>query len=98
VRHTSEEAWRELSHQGGPASAVGDSLIGTGFGGAGGSARAGLVGSHAEVADALVQYARAGISTFVLGAHPHLEEALFIGEHVLPLLRSLEPTLSQEAV
>jgi alkanesulfonate monooxygenase len=98
ARPTRDEARHELSHQGGSASASSDSLLGTGFGGRRGSALWGLVGSYAEVADALAQYARAGISTFILGAHPHLEEAFLVGEHLAPLLRSSEPTLSQEAV
>jgi alkanesulfonate monooxygenase len=51
------------------------------------SARAGLVGSFPEVVEALGEYARAGVSTFVLGAYPHLEEAYAIGEHVLPFIR-----------
>ena len=46
-----------------------------------------LVGSYGRVAEALSKYQQVGISSFVLGAIPHLEEAYRIGAHVLPLLR-----------
>ena len=48
----------------------------------------GLVGSYAQVIEALAAYAEAGIGSFILGAAPHLEEAYRIGEHVLPALRA----------
>jgi len=51
-------------------------------------AAASLVGSYAQVAERLDEYAEAGISSFVLAAIPHFEEAYRIGEQVLPLLRS----------
>jgi alkanesulfonate monooxygenase len=47
-----------------------------------------LVGSYAQVAAALEAYAQAGISSFVLAAIPHFEEAYRIGEHVLPRVRA----------
>lgn len=47
-----------------------------------------LVGSHAQVAAALEAYAQAGVSSFVLAAIPHFEEAYRIGEHVLPRVRA----------
>ncbi|MCC7680405.1 LLM class flavin-dependent oxidoreductase [Janthinobacterium sp. FW305-128] len=47
-----------------------------------------LVGSYAQVAAALQAYAQAGVSSFVLAAIPHFEEAYRIGEHVLPALRA----------
>ncbi|NGZ87332.1 LLM class flavin-dependent oxidoreductase [Duganella aceris] len=50
--------------------------------------RAALVGSYAQVIDALAAYADAGVGSFVLGASPHLEEAYRIGEYVLPALRA----------
>jgi alkanesulfonate monooxygenase len=48
---------------------------------------AGLVGSYVEVADRLEVFARLGVTTFVLSANPHLEEAYLLGEHLLPRLR-----------
>lgn len=47
-----------------------------------------LVGSYAQVSAALQAYAQAGVSSFVLAAIPHFEEAYRIGEHVLPALRA----------
>jgi alkanesulfonate monooxygenase len=47
-----------------------------------------LVGSYAQVSAALEVYAQAGVSSFVLAAIPHFEEAYRIGEHVLPALRA----------
>jgi len=45
-----------------------------------------LVGSHAEVAEKLVEYSQLGIDHFILSGYPHLEEAYWFGEGVLPLL------------
>ncbi|MBB5868841.1 alkanesulfonate monooxygenase [Allocatelliglobosispora scoriae] len=47
-----------------------------------------LVGSYAEVAERLSEYADLGMDEFILSAWPHLEEARRVGEHVLPLVRS----------
>jgi alkanesulfonate monooxygenase len=52
-----------------------------------GGAGTALVGSHAEVAALIEQYHAVGIDEFVLSGHPHLEEAYWFGEGVLPLLR-----------
>jgi alkanesulfonate monooxygenase len=43
-----------------------------------------LVGSHDEVADRLAEYAAVGIDEFILSGYPHLEEALRVGEEVVP--------------
>lgn len=68
-----------------------------------GGAGTALVGSHEEVAQRLIEYSRIGISHFILSGYPHLEEAYWFGEGVLPILerkrlwrnphpRSLVPT------
>ncbi len=46
-----------------------------------------LVGSHAEVADRIEEYASLGITEFIFSGYPHLEEAYWFGEGVLPELR-----------
>ncbi|MET8169593.1 LLM class flavin-dependent oxidoreductase [Streptomyces sp. NPDC005329] len=51
-----------------------------------GGAGTALVGSHAEVAALIKEYAALGIEEFVLSGYPHLEEAYWFGEGVLPLL------------
>jgi alkanesulfonate monooxygenase len=52
-----------------------------------GGAGTALVGSHEEVAERIEEYHRLGVDEFVLSGHPHLEEAYWFGEGVLPLLR-----------
>jgi len=74
ARHSDDEAWAELRRRGGQAS--------------GGTAAAGFVGSYENVAAQIADHARAGVSTFVLSAHPHLEEVYLVGERVLPLIRA----------
>ena len=41
-----------------------------------------------EVADRIEEYARLGIYEFILSGYPHLEEAYWFGEGVLPILRA----------
>jgi alkanesulfonate monooxygenase len=52
-----------------------------------GGAGTALVGSHEEVADRIEEYAELGIEEFVFSGYPHLEEAYWFGEGVLPVLR-----------
>lgn len=46
-----------------------------------------LVGSHEEVADRILEYASLGFDEFILSGYPHLEEAYWFGEGVMPILR-----------
>jgi alkanesulfonate monooxygenase len=47
-----------------------------------------LVGSHAEVADRMLEYHALGFDEFILSGYPHLEEAYRFGEGVMPRLRA----------
>lgn len=51
-----------------------------------GGAGTALVGSHEEVAERLIEYSRLGITHFILSGYPHVEEAYWFGEGVLPIL------------
>jgi alkanesulfonate monooxygenase len=51
-----------------------------------GGAGTALVGSHTEIADRIEEYASLGITEFILSGYPHLEEAYWFGEGVLPEL------------
>ena len=51
-----------------------------------GGAGTALVGSHTEVAERIKEYSEVGISEFILSGVPHLEEAYWFGEGVLPVL------------
>lgn len=53
-----------------------------------GGAGTALVGSHEEVAERIKEYHALGIDEFVLSGYPHLEEAYWFGEGVLPRLRA----------
>lgn len=52
-----------------------------------GGAGTALVGSHAEVAERIREYAALGIGEFIFSGVPHLEEAYWFAEGVLPILR-----------
>jgi alkanesulfonate monooxygenase len=52
-----------------------------------GGAGTALVGGHEEVADRIAEYHALGIDEFILSGNPHLEEAWWFGEGVLPILR-----------
>jgi alkanesulfonate monooxygenase len=52
-----------------------------------GGAGTALVGSHTEIADRIAEYHALGITEFILSGYPHLEEAYWFGEGVLPILR-----------
>jgi alkanesulfonate monooxygenase len=52
-----------------------------------GGAGTALVGSHEQVADRIQEYLELGVEHFILSGYPHLEEAYWFGENVIPLLR-----------
>jgi alkanesulfonate monooxygenase len=64
-----------------------------------GGAGTAMVGSHAEIADLVEEYAAVGIEEFVLSGYPHLEEAYHVGEGLLPELarRGLWPGSAAQA-
>ncbi|WP_405591939.1 LLM class flavin-dependent oxidoreductase [Streptomyces sp. NBC_01190] len=51
-----------------------------------GGAGTALVGSHADVADRVEEYHALGVDHFVFSGYPHLEEAYWFGEGVIPEL------------
>jgi alkanesulfonate monooxygenase len=53
-----------------------------------GGAGTALVGSHAQIIERIEEYASVGIEEFILSGYPHLEEAYWFGEGVLPGLRA----------
>jgi alkanesulfonate monooxygenase len=52
-----------------------------------GGAGTALIGSHAQVAERIAEYEALGIDTFIFSAYPNLEEAVRVGEDLLPLVR-----------
>jgi len=52
-----------------------------------GGAGTAIVGSHDEVADVIANYHDLGFDEFILSGYPHLEEAYWFGEGVMPRLR-----------
>jgi alkanesulfonate monooxygenase len=63
-----------------------------------GGAGTAVVGSHEEVAERLAEYESIGIDTFILSAYPNLEEAVRVGEDLLPRLEQREGPVSQWAL
>jgi alkanesulfonate monooxygenase len=47
-----------------------------------------LVGSYDEIADRIAEYHALGFDEFILSGYPHLEEAYWFGEGVMPALRA----------
>jgi len=93
ARETEEEAQfdaERFGQQSGNTYEVGStSLLRAGLSGKHTDAAATLVGSYEQVIEKLVEYAHAGVTTFILGAVPSLEEAYRVGEIILPEVRSL---------
>jgi alkanesulfonate monooxygenase len=57
-----------------------------------------LVGSFDEVAQALIAYARVGVTQFILSGWPKFDEMILFGREVLPRVRKLETALPLEKV
>ncbi len=74
-------------HNGSKANLEIEPNLWAGFGLVRGGAGTALVGSHTEVAAKIKAYHAIGIDEFVLSGVPHLEEAYWFAEGVLPLLR-----------
>ena len=53
-----------------------------------GGAGTALVGSHEEVANLIWEYHSVGFDEFILSGYPHLEEAYWFAEGVLPILHA----------
>ena len=87
---------REL-HGGSPGNLEVSPNLWAGVGLVRGGAGTALVGSHTEVADRIEEYAALGISEFILSGYPHLEEAYWFGEGVLPILRAARPLAASRA-
>lgn len=79
-RHRADGSWRDAR-----ALEVAPNLW-AGVGLVRGGAGTALVGSHAEVADRIAEYASLGIDEFILSGYPHLEELFWFAEGVLPHL------------
>ncbi len=58
-----------------------------GYGLVRGGAATTLVGSHADVAERIEEYHALGFDEFILSGHPHIEEAHWFAEGVMPILR-----------
>jgi alkanesulfonate monooxygenase len=47
--------------------------------------------SAEQVAERIAEYEAIGLDTFILSAYPNLEEAVRVGEDLLPLVRGRRP-------
>jgi alkanesulfonate monooxygenase len=86
---TQSEGQRRMAslHRGNPADLEVYPNVWAGVGLVRGGAGTALVGSHEQVADRMAEYAELGIDEFILSGYPHLEEAYWFGEGVMPILR-----------
>lgn len=105
ARETEQEAWARVHrqwHEVHPESSAAALDLGdgrwSGFAEFGYPQAVGLVGSYEQVAHRLSDYIAAGVETFVLSGHPHIEELHRTGEHLLHLVDPAGRTLAaQEA-
>jgi alkanesulfonate monooxygenase len=56
-----------------------------------GGAGTAVIGSHEQVAARIQEYESLGVDTFIFSAYPNLEEAVRVGEDLLPLLVEARP-------
>jgi alkanesulfonate monooxygenase len=86
---TMSEGQRRMAelHGSGTAHLVIHPNVWAGIGLVRGGAGTAIVGSYAEVADRLEEYQQHGFDEFILSGYPHLEEAHWFGEGVMPELR-----------
>ncbi|MEZ0231796.1 MAG: LLM class flavin-dependent oxidoreductase [Methylophilaceae bacterium] len=101
ARETEEEArfdaQRFIEQSGRHTSAIGGALLWKSLSTNQTGADASLVGNYEQVIQALSDYASAGITHFILGAVPSLEEAYRVGEYILPAVRSNHSGAEQRA-
>src|SRR3954447_6555729 len=74
-------------HEGSPERLVVSPNLWAGIGLVRGGPGTALVGSHTEIADRIEEYHALGFDEFILSGHPHLEEAYWFAEGVMPILR-----------
>ncbi len=74
-------------HNGSRDSLVISPNLWAGYGLVRGGAATTLVGSHEDVADRIEEYHALGFDEFIMSGHPHIEEAHWFAEGVLPILR-----------
>lgn len=63
-----------------------------------GAAAMTLIGSHEEVAEAIIEYKKAGVTQFIFSGWPKQSEMVNFGKNVLPLVRKKEQTLSKVGI
>jgi alkanesulfonate monooxygenase len=72
---------------------IGDQLW-SGFGALKPGPARGFVGAFSEIATAIDAYLQLGVTSLVLGANPHIEEAYRLGEHLVPAIHRQHSALS----
>jgi alkanesulfonate monooxygenase len=55
-----------------------------------------IVGTPDEVASAFIEYRQVGVSQFILSGWPKLDEMVYFGDEVLPLIRQKEAEMSSQ--
>ena len=58
-----------------------------------GAAAMTMIGSHEEVADAIMEYKKAGVTQFIFSGWPKKGEMVNFGKNVLPLVRQKESAM-----